>query len=82
MPCLTSDDGTVTICGPGATEEVVRRDDGERWCFQCRARVPFQFVVTRDVEPSYYEPNPSIRCAPKGHYDGDVGFGAVREWES
>lgn len=75
-------DGVVgTICRPGAMREVVRRPDGEaRWCFRCRARREFFFVVRSEVEISYYGPHPSIRCS-EGHLDGDLFPGRVREWE-
>ena len=61
--------------------EVTRKPHGDqRWCFQCRDRVPFEFIVTAPVGPSYYEPNPSIECGPRGHIDGDMFPGRWREW--
>ena len=61
--------------------KVVHRESlGERWCFQCRARVEFVYLVWDTVEPSYYEPNPGIECVPRSHNDGDMGFGRIRDW--
>lgn len=71
---------SVYICGE-AMEEIHRERVGVRWCFQCRARVEFLYIVTAPIEPSYYGPNPTIRCEPKSHIDGDCGFGGSREWE-
>lgn len=64
--------------GP-ATEEVTRKPDGEHWCFVCRKRRRFDFVVRAPIEPSYYGPNPSIVCE-LGHTDGDLFPGRFREW--
>lgn len=72
---------SVIICGP-ETEELSRERDGEpRWCFSCRAAHPFDLVVISTVEPSYYDPIPSIRCTSCGTSDGDLFPGRVREWE-
>jgi hypothetical protein len=69
------------ICGE-KLEEVVRRPNGEkRWCFQCRSRRAFEYVVMAPVELSYYGPTPSIRCAHCGHTDSDLFPGRMREWE-
>lgn len=54
--------------------------DSERWCFSCRARREFRYVVKAAVEPSYYDPNPSIRCGTCGLMDGDLFPGRTREW--
>jgi len=80
MACRTYEGG-LTICGPRATKEIHREQIGVRWCFQCRKRVEFIYTLTADVEPSYYGPNPSIQCEPRGHWNGDIGFGGSREWE-
>lgn len=80
MPCDTRSDG-VTICRPGAIEEIVRDEIETRWCFVCRARRMFVYVVAREVGPSWYEPNQSIRCATSDHIDGDLFPGRAREWE-
>lgn len=64
-------------------EEVRREIHGEpRWCFQCRARVPFEYVVYAPTDLfSYYGPRPAIECQPRRHTNGDCGFGSSREWE-
>jgi hypothetical protein len=75
--CAT--DGTLTICRGPAMREIRRDDLGERWCFGCRARRPFVFIVSAPVEPSYYGPSGGIEC-DRGHYDGDLFPGRSREW--
>lgn len=69
------------ICRGPVMEERSREDIGVRWCFSCRKRTQFQFIVTAPAGRSYYGPNPSIRCGACGQVDGDVGFGRCREWE-
>lgn len=61
-------------------EEIHRESVGVRWCFVCRGRHEFLYLVHATVEPSYYDPNPSIRCGNCGQIDGDCGFGRCREW--
>jgi hypothetical protein len=61
-------------------KEIHRETDGERWCFTCRKRREFMYVVTAPVGISYYGPNPSIRCGTCGAIDGDVFPGTSREW--
>lgn len=68
------------ICRGPRMEEVHRESRGDRWCFRCRRRTEFFYVVTAPMEMSYYGPNPSIRCQ-QDHVDGDIGFGGSREWE-
>ena len=70
---------TLHICFGPEMAEVRREPDGERWCFVCRKRRRFDFVVRAPVEPSYYGPNPFIECE-KGHEDGDLFPGRYREW--
>lgn len=63
------------------TEVYARRDDGVRWCFRCRKRVPFTLIARRPVDPmSYYGPHFTVEC-PKGHADGDCFPGTYREWD-
>ncbi len=62
-------------------EEVVRKPMKESWCFTCRARRTFVYVVMAPIEPSYYGPQRSIRCAACDTVDGDVFPGGEREWE-
>lgn len=78
MSCVT--DGIVTICRT-PMEEVVRESVGERWCFHCRRRHQFDYIVRQTIEPSWYEPNVSIEGAPCGVFDGDLFPGRSREWE-
>ena len=54
--------------------------DGVRWCFVCRKRAEFRYQVHATVEPSYYDPNPSVVCAICGTVDGDMFPGCSREW--
>jgi hypothetical protein len=56
--------------------------DGEvRWCFVCRKRVAFTRTIHTPTDPmSYYGPHASIECE-RGHSDGDVFPGYVRECE-
>ena len=72
--------GAVVICSE-PVEEIYRESIGERWCFICRARREFWYLVHAPVGLSYYGPNPSIRCGTCGQVDGDCGFGRSREWE-
>ena len=51
-----------------------------RWCFKCRKRREFVFVVMAEIEPSYYEPNPFVRCVVCKTDDGDCFPGRYREW--
>lgn len=77
-------DGQVIGTIHRVSEEEVRREPyGEpRWCFQCRARVAFEYVVYAPTDRfSYYGPRPAIECQPRRHTNGDVGFGRIREWE-
>ena len=72
----------VVVCGPGPMVERRREPQGERWCFQCRRRVDFDFVVRVEVEPSYWGPDASVECRPAGHIDGDLFPGRSREWDA
>ena len=66
------------ICGSSLTV-VGRVACGVAWCFQCRARVEFETVIRAPDGPSYYGPSPSVEC-PRGHVDGDLFPGRIREW--
>jgi hypothetical protein len=72
---------SVHICSGPKMQEVVRRADGERWCFTCRKRRDFLFIVDAPIELSYYGPTPHIECATCGKWDGDCFPGTAREWE-
>lgn len=68
----------LVICGTNMVE-ISRESWGIRWCFHCRKRHEFDFVVTAPNGPSYYGPNPSIR-GPKRECT-DVFPGCEREWK-
>ena len=72
---------TVYICRGPAMEEVKRESQGEKWCFVCRKRREFFFVVMSPVEPSYYGPSGSVECVYCRSGDADLFPGIVREWE-
>lgn len=81
MTCREITPGAI-ICGPRKVIEVSRKPYSENaWCFVCRKRRDFVFVVRRaDVEIDWYGPWPSVECS-EGHSDGDLFPGRVREWE-
>lgn len=84
MPCQTIqiEDGVVlSINRPGPMREIHRESTGTHWCFRCRARREFFYVVTAEVEPSYYGPNHAVKCGSCGQPDGDCFPGTYREWE-
>ncbi len=69
-------------------EETFRRPDGDvRWCFECRARRQFVYIVMSPIQPddpedwSYYGPSASIRCETCDTTDSDLFPGTSREWE-
>lgn len=65
------------ICGTHV-EEYSRRSMGVKWCFTCRKRHEFFWVVMAPVGMSYYGPHVEI----KGVRDGcrDLFPGWTREW--
>jgi len=82
MSYIELGDGTVAhINRPGTTREIHREELGERWCFKCRKRRNFIYTVMAEIEPSYYDPNPYVRCEHCGTDDGDCFPGTHREWE-
>lgn len=84
MTCQTYNiGGSVVHVNHGPTmEEIVNRVDGEtRWCFVCRKHREFRYIVTAPAEPSYYGPNPDVRCGHCKSSDGDLFPGRFREWE-
>ena len=84
MSCETLNlDGTVVHINHGPEMvEVVRRRDGEaRWCFHCRKRRDFLYIVTAPAEPSYYGPTADVKCGTCNTSDGDLFPGHEREWE-
>ena len=67
--------------GP-AMKEVVRRRNGEsRYCFKCRTKREFLYIVMTPTEPDYYGPVADIRCGACNTSDGDLFPGHQREWE-
>lgn len=79
MPCLQI--GDATVCYEPQVE--VRREPygKPRWCFRERKRTQHELVVTTSAGPSYYDPNPSIRCSSCHANDADLFPGYAREWE-
>lgn len=73
---------TVHILWTEPQKEVVRKQDGdERWCFCCRKRRVFEYVVLSPIEMSYYGPTRQIECTVCKTMDGDLFPGQYREWE-
>lgn len=79
MPCEVYEG--LTVCRSGGMERIRHDSQGERWCFHCRKRREFFLDVWRDIEPSYYDPNPSIRCGTCDAIDADLFPGQIREWD-
>ena len=69
------------ICYGPPMKEIHREDLGERWCFVCHKRREFAYIVTAPTEPSYYGPNPEIKCLACESMDGDLFPGRSREWD-
>lgn len=83
MTCQTLEiDGqAVHISRGSAMEEVKRESLSIRWCFACRTRQEFWFIVTAPIEPSYYGPNVDVKCGHCNTSDGDCFPGRYREWD-
>lgn len=71
----------VIVCRGPRMKETHRESLGVRWCFACRQRVEFVYVVHGPVEPGYYEPLPSVQCTSCNTPDADLFPGRTREWE-
>ena len=89
MSCQTFDyNGTAVTITRGPQMEVTRdeKDGDERWCFKCRERREFRFIVRApSVEDmmatgGFYGPTASIECAKCGTDDGDCFPGRYRIW--
>jgi len=78
---LNLDGAIVHISRGPAMEEVKRESEGIKWCFHCRKRREFFYIVTAPIEPSYYGPNVDIECGHCNTSDGDLFPGGYREWE-
>ena len=72
--------GPLTICGTRMVEHS-RRSEGIKWCFACRKRVEFHYIVMAPNGFSYYGPHAVIKCANCNTTDGDLFPGWQREWE-
>ena len=71
MPCLTSTDGTVTVCRPTLKRTPRGYERKARWCFKCRKRARHLKVIyteilryTDDGEliNGYYDPLWQLEC--------------------
>ena len=67
--------------GPQMVERVNRVDGETRWCFVCRQRRGFRYIVMAPVEPDWYGPHADIKCGTCNTSDGDLFPGREREWE-
>lgn len=74
-----SNEPVLTICRT-EMREVSRESWDERFCFICRTRRDFEWVVMETVEPSYYEPSHRVQCGTCHTTDGDCFPGRSREW--
>lgn len=84
MTCqtLTIGDSLVHINrGPEMVEVVNRRDGETRWCFACRKRREFRYIVMAPVKPDWYGPTRDIKCGHCRTSDGDLFPGGEREWD-
>jgi hypothetical protein len=67
-------------------EEVSRKPNGERFCFICRKRREFVYVISRPIVTSiddtgaWYGPTHQIECGTCHTVDGDCFPGTEREW--
>jgi hypothetical protein len=68
------------VCGT-KMKEGSRRSEGVRWCFCCRKRVEFHYIVMVPDGESWYGPYPEIKCSGCNQIDGDLFPGRTREWE-
>jgi hypothetical protein len=65
----------------GPMTEIKRESVGERWCFVCRKRTTFEYVVKCPMDPcSYYGANHDIECSRCLTSDSDLFPGREREW--
>lgn len=83
MSCQTVDIGGSIVHinhGPRMIE-LKRESEGIKWCFHCRKRREFFFIVKAPAEPSYYGPDPDIQCGTCKTSDGDLFPGGEREWD-
>ena len=62
------DYGGVVICGT-RMEEVSRNSEGIKWCFTCRKRHEFWWVVEAPAGISYYGPSAHMAGIARGCRD-------------
>lgn len=74
-----TDLGGVIVCGTRMVEHS-RRSEGIKWCFQCRTRAEFHWIVMVPDGPSYYGPEAYMKCSNCDEIDGDLFPGRYREW--
>ena len=78
-------DGEVVgaICGPSGWEIIRDESTGEHWCFTCRKRRDFRFIVGRDPDwrNDYYGPSGHIECSVCKTTDGDCFPGWSRSFD-
>ena len=73
--------GNVIVCHGSPHREVVRKSEGIKWCFCCRKRREFFYVVTEPIEPDYYGPTVGVECGTCKTVDADLFPGRFREWD-
>lgn len=71
-------DGAVAICGTRMVEHS-RRSEGIKWCFTCRTRHEFWWVVSVPDGLSYYDPEAGMEGVKRGCRDLFPGW--HRGWE-
>lgn len=71
-----ADFGSVAICGT-EMHEVSRKSEGVKWCFRCRSRHEFWWVVEAPAGLSYY--GPSAHMEGVGRFCTDLFPGWVRQ---
>jgi len=68
------------ICGT-RMKEVRRESVGIKWCFACRKRAAFEFVVIAPDGLSYYGPEGYHECTNCKARESDLFPGWTREYE-
>ena len=70
--------GGLVMCGTRMKEDF-RRSEGVKWCFHCRKRHEFFYVVMVPDGLSYYGPTPEIQGVTPDCSDLFPGW--FREWD-
>lgn len=63
-----ADLGSVVVCGTDM-KEYSRDSEGEKWCFHCRKRHEFWWVVMAPAGISYYGPSAHMEGVKRGCSD-------------